>query len=253
MRSEKPDIKALATGAAPTSNYCYWCGKPATSREHVPPKCIFPENKDSIKAEDFRQNLITVPSCELHNLAKSTDDAYLFGILSLNCDSNETGQRQATTKFVRALRRSKGLGRAVIRQPRKSFILDRSKGLILNTAKITVDRNRLECILEHIGRGLHYHHFGRSFAGQLKICIEFMIDHGSVLLGEASHPQRRLRSATTQMFASLQKHGSNPDSFFYQVALDSSTTDPVMRLTFYGGSCVTLIFISHGQEPVNRL
>ncbi|WP_282057492.1 hypothetical protein [Clostridium botulinum] len=25
---------------------CYWCGKLETSREHVPPKCLFPEGKD---------------------------------------------------------------------------------------------------------------------------------------------------------------------------------------------------------------
>ncbi len=53
--------------------YCYWCGEPATSKEHVPPKCLFPEDKDikPILNETFREHLITVPSCDKHNLSKS--------------------------------------------------------------------------------------------------------------------------------------------------------------------------------------
>jgi hypothetical protein len=44
---------------------CYWCGKKATLMEHVPPKCLFPEEKDvmDILNKSFRNNLITVPSC----------------------------------------------------------------------------------------------------------------------------------------------------------------------------------------------
>ena len=59
---------------------CYWCGRDATSREHVPPKCLFPEDKDikSIYKGTFRRSLITVPSCDEHNLAKSHDDEYLM-------------------------------------------------------------------------------------------------------------------------------------------------------------------------------
>jgi hypothetical protein len=37
---------------------CYHCGAPATSTEHVPPKCIFPEKKDAFGA-NYRRNLNT--------------------------------------------------------------------------------------------------------------------------------------------------------------------------------------------------
>lgn len=52
---------------------CYWCGKLATSREHVPPESLFPENKDikMISNYSYRYNLITVPSCDEHNMSKS--------------------------------------------------------------------------------------------------------------------------------------------------------------------------------------
>lgn len=65
--------------------YCYWCGKLATSKEHVPPKCLFPEFKDTKDVYDnsFRHNLITVPSCDEHNLVKSRDDEYLMTCLAV--------------------------------------------------------------------------------------------------------------------------------------------------------------------------
>lgn len=36
-------------------NTCYYCGKPATSTEHVPPKALFPEQKDSPEGVDYRK------------------------------------------------------------------------------------------------------------------------------------------------------------------------------------------------------
>ena len=59
---------------------CYMCDASATGREHVPPRCLFPEAKD-IPGKDFRKKLITVPSCDAHNFAKSKDDEYLMTIL----------------------------------------------------------------------------------------------------------------------------------------------------------------------------
>ena len=53
------------------------CDRNAVSSEHVPPKNLFPEQKDVGK--DYRQYLITVPSCEIHNNHKSKDDEFLIG------------------------------------------------------------------------------------------------------------------------------------------------------------------------------
>ena len=52
------------------------CDRNAVSSEHVPPKNLFPEQKDVGK--DYRQYLITVPSCEIHNNHKSKDDEFLI-------------------------------------------------------------------------------------------------------------------------------------------------------------------------------
>ncbi|SRR5258708_4338788 len=57
---------------------CYYqgCKHRGTTKEHIPPKAFFPK--------DQRNQLLTVPSCELHNNAKSTDDIYVLAHICLN-------------------------------------------------------------------------------------------------------------------------------------------------------------------------
>lgn len=209
----------------------------------MPPKCIFPETKDSGVKEDLRKGLLTVPSCDVHNLSKSTDDEYLLAILSMNCDNNEIGRTHATTKLVRALLRSEGLRLAALGNPVKRHIYDPVRGLILETAALTVDPERLKRCFDHIGRGLYWQHFNeRRFSGRISAHIEFLVDPGNDLFGEFNHPQRRLRALASQAFSGIQKIGANPSVFYYQVYHSMIKLYPVMRLVFYEGSCVTLVF-----------
>lgn len=89
----------------PAVEYCYMCGAVATTVEHAPPKCLFPEAKDTPGA-DFRKNLITVPSCIEHNCSKSSDDEFLMVSIAGIVGNNSIGYHHATGKVDRALRRS---------------------------------------------------------------------------------------------------------------------------------------------------
>src|SRR5262249_38328640 len=60
-------------------NTCFMCDKPATTKDHIPPLCFFPEQKDIPKGANYRKNLITVPACDEHNSKTSMDDEYLLG------------------------------------------------------------------------------------------------------------------------------------------------------------------------------
>jgi hypothetical protein len=84
---------------------CYMCENPPTSREHVPPKCLFPESKD-VKGQNFRENLITVPSCDLHNSKKSKDDEFLMVSTAGIIGNNSIGYHHKLGKVDRAIRRS---------------------------------------------------------------------------------------------------------------------------------------------------
>ena len=50
------------------------CEREGNTIQHSPPRCIFPEQKDSPPGVDYRKNLITVPACEEPNTARSKDD-----------------------------------------------------------------------------------------------------------------------------------------------------------------------------------
>ena len=139
--------------------YCYYCGMNATTKEHVPPKCIFPELADS-NGVDYRKNLIKVPSCTIHNTEKSNDDEYLLFILTSTVDANELAQKQFVSKTIRTLLRRPYIAKTFISNPKRIWL--KEEKIITPSISYTVDNKRLFKIIEHIVRGLIYFEFGRS-------------------------------------------------------------------------------------------
>lgn len=78
---------------------CYFCGGEVAGVEHIPPRCFFPKGK--------RNELITVPSCDMHNQEKSKEDEYVRAILlgSIKLDGKEEVEELRNTN-ARALARS---------------------------------------------------------------------------------------------------------------------------------------------------
>ncbi len=60
---------------------CYMCDATAVTKEHVPPKCFFPDR--------LRRNLVTVPSCVDHNLENSKDVEYVRNVISTQRGTND--------------------------------------------------------------------------------------------------------------------------------------------------------------------
>lgn len=85
---------------------CYMCDKSPTSVEHVPPRCLFPEQKDLPDGIDLRKQLITVPSCDEHNTKTSKDDEYLLYVLLMNIANNQSAEQHFDTKVIRAIGRN---------------------------------------------------------------------------------------------------------------------------------------------------
>jgi hypothetical protein len=152
---------------------CYYCGRDATSIEHVPPKCLFPESKDA-SGEDLRLNLITVPSCDEHNLGKSKDDEFLMACLTPVVGNNRLGFLQTHTKLARAIERSSGrlLGAAV--RDVRDVDLAVPGGGRLPVLIGRADMPRLCRVLEHVARGLFFHVFDRRFIGECNILPDFV-------------------------------------------------------------------------------
>ncbi|MFZ3231715.1 MAG: hypothetical protein WA160_16020 [Pseudobdellovibrio sp.] len=68
---------------------CYFCNSPKTSTEHYPPRSFYPNGGAGLQ-------LKTVPSCELHNSGKSSDDQYVLAHISLN---TAKGNNLASKRF----------------------------------------------------------------------------------------------------------------------------------------------------------
>ncbi len=157
---------------------CYMCTATANSREHVPPKCLFPEAKDIGENVELRKNLITVPSCELHNSAKSKDDEFLLLGLILNILNNGTAMTHFQTKVMRALTRNPRLFGAFAKSQQEVVAVN-SDGAAINTLIVKVDNRRFLGSLDHVARGLYYHANQTRFDGGCSILPDFMLYAGT--------------------------------------------------------------------------
>ena len=158
-----------------TGSSCYMCGRPATSSEHAPPLCIFPERKDTSEGTDYRRNLVTVPSCDEHNSKKSRDDEYLLFALAGSYTSSNVGLTQFTTKVKRAFeyRPSKAddfTRRSAPVRLRRPEQVEWEDGL-----QVIVHGDRIDAVLMNCARALYFHETGRKFLGPAGACPEFCV------------------------------------------------------------------------------
>jgi hypothetical protein len=223
--------------------YCYACAQLATSREHVPPRCIFPKKKDLPDGDDLRKQLITVPSCDAHNLQKSGDDEYLMYVLAMTLPANTVGLNHFSTKVVRAIRENPALIQKLLNgsQP---IVLEDPDGELFDSHAVQIDGARLETSFNSIALGLYLHEFGIAWGGDLRVQADFLvyIDPQSE---ERNAEIQALAAAADELFRNIPQRGENPEVFFYQVKDAKPLADTLLRMTFYRGTCVTAFFGMH--------
>lgn len=204
---------------------CYSCGGPATTTEHVPPKCFFPEAKD-LRDEglELRFNLMTVPSCPDHNTSRSRDDEYAMVVMVMHHETNWIARNQFATKVIRALRRSPAFTTRVFDNVRDVQLGNRA------TVAIDVDLDRFYGVMSSTVRGLIYHDLGYRVSGDVTIWSPvFRYPSGEV---DADHAG--LAFDARRVLRGSPKNGANPDVFHYQLAADK-TSMVAAKLVFYRG------------------
>ena len=219
---------------------CYMCDNPATTKEHVPPKCLFPEKKDTSLNMDLRKNLITVPSCEKHNLKKSKDDEYILFCLVINILSNKVGLNQFLTKVLRAIKRNPKLINQFLNGHELLYV-ENKYGLQLPTVGVKVDPVRIESAFEKIGRALYYHHNNKQWKYNIFVRPEFLLFIDQIEYKKLNKELETLSSEIDRFFSDKEYYGENPAVFKYQYYSENELT-AMMRLYFYGDSKVTLFF-----------
>jgi hypothetical protein len=214
---------------------CYACESPATGREHVPPRCLFPTELGS----DFRKNLITVPSCDEHNTAKSDDDEFLLASLAGIIGCNDVGMAHKFTKVNRAIRRTGGklLQKALKEQRVEWYKL--GDGMIVDVTWGKLDIERLSRCFSLIGLGLYRAEYGKSFRGRVKCEIAYAPLHDRGRMGFREFIVDEMNAE----LASSPIKGDNPAVFQWVIGpLDPSGACCGMMI-FYGNLEVYLGFI----------
>lgn len=229
-----------------SATQCYMCDATATSVEHVPPRCLFPEQKDLPSGVNLRKQLITVPSCDVHNTSKSKDDEYLLYALSMNIPNNPTASNHFSTKILRAIQRNPSVIKKFTEKQIPVKVEDTQTGEIHDTLALQVDRQRLENALMMIGRALYFYHFKTKWNGSVSAYPNFLLALTEPNARELNEPVEKMAALAEEFFLNQPCHGENQDVFSYHVAAGQSPVETIMLLRFYEGSRVTLLFRNGG-------
>lgn len=218
------------------NQHCYICGAPATSKEHVPPQCLFPEKKD-IGTDQYRNNLITVPSCDLHNTKKSKDDEFLMAILSGYTGNNFLGFVHTQTKVARAMERNERFLDVFLKDAAPKWVKNKS-GNPMPILQGTPDFPRLTRCFENIAHGLYYHHFKKTFDGRIFCIIDF-VNYMNENAEKWKHLYRKVYELEAHEF---KMEGNSPQIFKYLITKPLEDGAFGMRLIFYEGAMVSVSF-----------
>ena len=216
---------------------CYFCGKAASSDEHVPPKALFPKGSNLSGSGLYRKNLITVRSCDEHNSAKSKDDEYLLYVLAMCLPSNEIGKNQFHTKVMRAIERKPSLIESLLAEVLAVGVNDTENDEWHNTIAIKPDNARLQNIFTHIAKAIYYHEMGSIWPGKVRVLIEFLLSLTDV---ESNQSMTNAVQSATEGLSEIIFKGDNPEVFTYQFA--SFEKKAILRLHFYENSKVLVVF-----------
>lgn len=207
------------------------CDNDATSREHVPPLCLFPETKDT-KGLNFRKDLITVPSCDVHNSKKSDDDEFLMLSLSGLIKNNPVGNFHQLTKANRALKRKNKdfIEREILRK-HKIHKVKTTDGKFRMIFVGQPNVERLSDCLKHIAYGLYYAEFNERFDGELRMILEFI-----EYTDDNMQTMKKFLKKRFEVEKELNKEikGENPLVFYYQFHEPDNFGLIGMRMVFYG-------------------
>ncbi|MFC1538901.1 hypothetical protein ACFL6H_05715 [Candidatus Latescibacterota bacterium] len=208
---------------------CYLCGNPATTKEHVPPLCLFPKDKDMSDGVNYRKKLITVPSCVKHNLLKSKDDEYLQLIIIFGYFNNEIGREHFNKKIVRALTRRPAILKALY-DNKLPVTVD-----AVPTVTVDIDRERFNNVLEQICQGLHFNDVKEKWENPIIIHTPMLVSMNEPDSNKINEKVKNLIHAIINMLKNQKKCGENPKIFWYQMLIDNSKNRLLCRMCFYEG------------------
>lgn len=226
--------------------YCYFCGVPFVSREHVPPRCFFPEKGK----EDYRVNLIKVPSCLKHNAEKSNDDQYmllLFTAMAKVLSGHEGFLRnvqKSVNTIVRDLTWVPLLTDQLHISPKNEGSLSQPKTdwhAPENHIEIKPDYLRIGNFLAAVARGVLYHHEKVVWDGGVVVIPIFLV--------RIEANGRSFTDELSSVITPEQGSGHNKDIFYYEVSKFADGTAAFqVDMCFYSEFKASCMFFSRERR-----
>lgn len=209
------------------------CDKPAVTREHTPPKAFFPS--------DLRDELITVPSCRLHNNDNSKDVEYVRNIVVPDLHTNATARRMFNSKVLPSFRRSPKLRAQTFRRYRLVDVQG------MESAIAELDTKRFGLVMRAVAMALYYHDFGERFKYHFRIHSATNLSENVAFL-DLPDPYTPQTNAYLRTLPTVDKDTSQPEVFRYGVYREHDYR-VTYRMVFYGGVEV----YAYGTPPGSRL
>lgn len=134
---------------------CIYCGKPAETKDHAPPKSFFPEPKPT--------DLITVPSClKCNNKASIDEELFLATFMLSSAGESDAGKALWDQKVPRMFNKNKGVRSAIARKLKRVDITTAQGIFIERRTGIELDQKRNISVIEKIVRALYYFEYKQS-------------------------------------------------------------------------------------------
>lgn len=228
------------------TDICYRCERLATTREHVPPKCLFPEPKDC-NGENYRENLITVPSCDIHNTRKSSDDQFLLVCLTRLINGNHVSFNMNNTKTKRTILRKPHIVDSLLKN-RIEFPITLDEKTI-NLTVCNPDYERLNLCFENIFFGIYRHHFGKNFLGEVKIFIDFLYYQDEF----HNNLKKIIEYISKNDLRNSQIFGENKEIFYYQFSEPDVNGIVLCKTVYYENIVVYGAFASEKPKDLVSL
>ena len=205
---------------------CYICGQTATSVEHAPAKCFFPEDK--------RINLTTVDSCTTHNEDTSKDDEYVRNIIAMSLGNNPVALDHFLKKCVSSFIRSPKLLQATTGIKKRAYYKDKdaTEEEIKPTYAFQIDRNRIDLVMRKIAYATYFKKYGATWNRELVIGTEYLRSEG---LGADDFGL--LIQAAKKILIPTTFEGNNHEvfQFSFQQTESDDTNDQILIMKFYEG------------------
>lgn len=146
---------------------CFICGETATTRDNIPPTCIF--------SHPAPTDLVRVPACKQHNEGSSKDDEYFRFFVAATASGSDQAHGIIKDRIVEKAKSKPKLLSSIMKNAHSRIEIRTPAGIILGYRPgFKFDRKRIYNIFNKIVRGLFYYHFKQRLLDEYEVG-EFLI------------------------------------------------------------------------------